>query len=184
VDRREGKEAFAMKTATGSRFTSSGVFIALLLVVFSASGLMAGMLTRQVSGLAWSGGSSGALPSAAQTATAAAANVTPAAPGAFALRIALAPNPARAGQTLQITVTAFNPTSSLAAPGVLCTPLQTASAPQFGVWPGPQTTDASGQARWSVALASQTTPGSYQVYVKGEGAAFHGSWYGTLVVAA
>jgi hypothetical protein len=171
----------AVRAIGGSRFTSSGYVAALLLVAFSATGLMAGMLTRQVSGMASRRGAPQSLPATAQTATAAAA-LTPSGAAKFTLKVVLAPNPARVGETVQLTVTAYTG-SSQAVPGVVCTPQQTANAPTFAAWPGAQTTDGSGQARWSIDLASQTPPGSYQVSVKGESAGFKGSWYGTLVVS-
>ncbi len=192
------EEAFAVKTTAGSRFTSSGIFIALLLVAFSASGLMAGLMARQVSGMAVGGQpTSTVLPADAQTATAAAANVTPTALGSFALKVQLTPNSARIGQTVQLTVTACTPSTDPACapnttplPGVLCTLLQPPSAPSLsGAWPFPLLTDSSGQARWSLALADQMTPGAYQISVRGEGAAYNGkayNWSGswTLVVTA
>jgi len=182
-----------VKTA-GSRFASSGPFIALLLIAFSASGLMAGMLARQVSGpTAGAQPTSTALTSAEQTATAA-ANTTPTGSGTFALKVQLAPISARAGQTVQLTVMACAPDippapacgpNTTPLPGVLCTPQQTANAPTLsGAWPGAQTTDSDGLAHWSLALASQMAPGSYQVSVHGDGTGYRGTWNATLVVTA
>ncbi len=167
----------AMKSAPSARLTSSGWFIALLLVAFSASGLLAGMLTRQIGGVAVGSSPPAASPTSTQGA------VDASAAGVFTLKVQFAPNPARAGQTLQITVTAYTP-SSVAVARVQCTPLQQAGAPGFDVWPDPQPTDANGQARWSVTLASQTAPGSYPLNVQGDGALYKGHWFGTLVVTA
>jgi hypothetical protein len=180
-----------VKTA-GSRFASSGPFIALLLIAFSASGLMAGMLARQVSGpTAGAQPTSTGLSSAEQTATAA-ANSTPTGSGSFALKVQLAPNPIHIGQTMQLTVTACAPDTkpvcgpnSTTMPGVLCTPQQTSSAPTFSdAWPLAQPTDSAGQAHWTLAVSSQTTPGAYQIAVHGDGTGYSGNWYGTLVVTA
>jgi hypothetical protein len=179
---------------TSSRLTSSGLFVAALLVVFSISGLMAGMVTRQITTVAVSSGvpATATLSSAAQTATAA-ANGTPTASGAFALKVQLVPNTARIGQTVQLTVMACTldcGPNTLPLPGVLCTLQQTPSAPSLnGAWPSPLLTDSGGQARWPLALASQMAPGAYQISVKGDGAAYNGkaySWSGswTLVVTA
>lgn len=180
-----------MKTA-GSRFTSSGLFIALLLVAFSASGLMAGLMARQVSGRgAGAQPTSTALSSAAQTATAA-ANVTPTASGTFALKIQLSPYSVRVGQSVQVTVMACTPYTDLACgpnttplPGVICTLQQTPNAPSSsGAWPSPLTTDSSGQAIWGLLLSSQMAPGSYEIAVRGDTAAYHASRKTTLVVTA
>src|SRR5262249_37879456 len=134
-----------------------------------------------------------ALSSADLTATAA-ANITPPAAGSFALKIQLSLNPARAGQTVQVTVTACAPdipsapacgpnTTPLA--GVSCTRLQTPTSPALkGTWPLPLPTDANGQARWSLVLSSEIAPGSYQVSAHGDGTGYKGTWNTTLVVAA
>ena len=180
-----------MKTA-GSRFASSGPFIALLLIAFSASGLMAGVLVRHVSGPLASGQPTSPALSAADLTATAAANVTPLASGSFALKIQLSPNPARAGQTVQVTVTACAPDITPACGpnttplgGVTCTLLQTPTSPAWsGTWPLPLPTDASGQARWSLVLPSQIVPGGYQVSAHGDGTGYKGTWNTTLVVAA
>jgi hypothetical protein len=160
----------------GSRNTASGWFVAALLIAFSASGLMAGLVTRQLG--SFSLGASPTVPAASfPTSTA-----TTSAAGAFNLKVQLAPNPARVAQPVQLTVTAFT-SSSTAVANVRCTLLQTPNAPTFDPWPGALTTDTTGQARWILSLDSQTPPGSYQVYVQGDSASYHGRWFGTLVVA-
>lgn len=166
-----------IKPSTATRFTSSGWFVALLLIAFSGSGLMAGVMARQVG--SFSLGGSPQAPALASQTTA----TTPSTTGKFDLRVQLTPNPVRAGQSVQLVVTAYTATSAPVA-DVRCTPLQTATAPSFTVWPGAVATDATGQARWSLQLADQTPPGSYQVYVQGESASYHGRWFGTLVVAS
>jgi hypothetical protein len=169
-----------------TRFTSSGFFIALLLVAFSASGLMAGLVTRQVAGASERRGPTAratATPTA--TATTAPTDGTPFATSAFALSLLLTPSRIKAGQTLQIQATAHTTDGETPVPGVRCALVPPDAGPQlFATLPGPQLTDASGQAAWNVVVLDQTAPGAYKVSLRGDGASYHWTGFTTLTVTA
>lgn len=172
----------SVKQTPNSHFTSSGYFVALALVLFSGTGLMAGLFTRQVAGALRAGGGAPVLSPADRTATAGAN--TPTAPGAFELQLSVAPNPVHVGQTLQVTVTAVVPHTVTPVPGVRCALTQTGGNLPLTPWPGAMTGDAAGRAQWSVVVP-QTPPGSYAISIRGDGA--HGYWvsrYVTLSVTA
>src|SRR5581483_9708427 len=95
-----------------------------MLVLFSASGLLAGVLTRQVASvLRTSTGSTSTLAPVDLTATAGA--VTPASPSAFVLQVATSPASAKAGQTVQVAVTALGKTASTPMSGIHCSLVST-----------------------------------------------------------
>lgn len=161
----------AVKQAHATPFTSTAYFVALMLVLFSASGLLAGVLTKQVaSALRPNTGNTSTLPPAALTATAGA--VTPAATG-FDLQLTVTPNPVKAGQSLQIVVTTTATQTTDPLPGVLCSLVQNGNSLPLATWPPTQTTDSSGRAQWSVEVPPTIT-GQYTVYARGDGA--HGYW--------
>lgn len=174
-----------MPQERATRFTSSGFFIALLLVVFSASGLMAGVVTRQVANASGPRGQTRvATPTASATATSAPTDGTPSATGTFTLKVTLSTQRAKAGQTIQVQVAARGPDGVSPVAGVRCSLVQPDSGPQLlATLPAPHLTDATGQAAWNVTVPDQTAPGAYQVAAHGDGTAYHFDAYATLTVA-
>lgn len=169
----------AVKQTAGTHFTSSGYLIALALVLFSGTGLMAGLLTRQVAG-ALRGSESPTLAPADLTATAGA--TTPSAAGAFELQVAVTPNPVKAGQAVQVVVTAIAAHTSSPLGGVRCTLVQTSDSLPLATWPSPVTTDSTGHAQWSVDVP-QTASGPYTVSLRGDGpSGYRFSWHVSLTV--
>lgn len=169
----------AVKQTAGTHFNSSGYLIALALVLFSGTGLMAGLLTRQLAG-ALRGSESTTLAPADLTATAGA--ITPSAAGAFELQVAVTPNPVKSGQTVQVVVTAVAKQTSAPVAGVRCTLVQTNDSLPLTGWPSPVTTDSTGRAQWSVDVP-QSASGPYTVAVRGDGpSGYRFSWHVSLTV--
>lgn len=150
----------------------SGAVIAALLILFAASGLMAGALTRLVvtspSIILVGRGAPSPTPGASvpsPTATQAPSQVS----GQFILNISVTPKNAAPGQTMQVVVVATRNDGTPVA-GLLCS-LQTDS--YFGPslltqWPAPVVSDASGQATWTLTVPN-SAPGTYTIgdYAKG-----------------
>jgi hypothetical protein len=166
----------------------SGFFVALLLVLFAASGLLAGVYTRQVANASAGAPLTSASPTAISTASAT-ASLTPAARGPFELVLSATPSALKAGQSLQVQALARVPHTDTPVAGIRCTlGQQSTSVPQLvPTWPDPQVTSASGQVAWILTIAAGTAPGPYTLEVAGDSApydstSYSGHWLTTVTV--
>jgi hypothetical protein len=143
---------------------------AALLVIFSASGLMAGGVT-----FALTGGITPGRTSASSRATATVGSDPTPTPSPtpitsavvtdpFSLSIALDPMQVHSGAMLVATVSATDQATHLPIAGLRCyldDPTD-GSAPLLTRWPAATLTDASGQAHWTIAVPS-LAPGIYEI---------------------
>ena len=159
----------------------SRVATAIILCVFATTGLFAGLAShaltnQQLSGTLGTGPVvSGSPPAqAAPTGTSApvAATVTPTLtnnPSAFVLSITLSQRAVTAGETFTVTVVAA--ANGAPASGLSCTLRAPTGGPPglLTMWPAPVTTDANGQAVWTLTTPS-VSPGIYGIEVDAIGA--------------
>lgn len=154
-----------------------------MLVLFSASGLLTGVLMRHFASALRPTAGSSTLAAADLTATANAA--TPTSTGGFTLHVVVTPATAKAGQTVQVAITALAVTATTPMAGVRCSLVQTPDSLALTPWPDPVTTDSSGHAQWSIAVPSSTTPGPYSLSVRGDGpTGYRYTWRQALNVTA
>lgn len=152
----------------------------LALLAFAALGLLAGVLTFALTSRQSAGGLvndpviSGSPPALAATATPAqtdttATSTTSNPQSGFTLAITLSARTVTAGETLTVTVVAT--TNGAPVSGLSCALRAPTDGPPglLDAWPAPATTDASGQATWSITVPS-AAPGTYGVEVDAVGA--------------
>jgi hypothetical protein len=147
---------------------------AFVLALCSATGLLTGVITREVASAA-APAQTAAIAQATATPTAATATSLPTStPGAskqFAVSISVSGQPHPA-QNLEISASA----SSSGAPvaGARCTlGADVGSAPLLQTWPDATTTDLAGKCAWTVTLPDQTALGSYRIRVDGYTTQYH-----------
>jgi hypothetical protein len=158
---------------------------AFVLALCSATGLLAGAITREVASAAApvqtpalaqaTATPATALPTATATSV---ATSTAGAGNQFAVTISVSGQP-HPGQSLEISASA----SSSGAPvaGARCTlAADSGSDPLLQTWPDATTTDAAGRCAWTVALPAQTALGSYRIRVDGYTFQYH-AWSFTTV---
>lgn len=163
------------------RPTVPTIVVSCVLVIFSATGLLAGGVA---SSLAAGSGSISHAPTQTPTrkvtpsASSASASSTPVSStqlvtNAFALTLSIAPNPATTTKPLQVTVKATSQTSGQPMAGVLCQ-LQAprdGSHPLLANWPPAKATDGSGSASWALDL-SRVQAGAYTIGVTSVGTSY------------
>lgn len=172
----------AVKQSPSVPFTSSAYFVALMLVLFSASGLLTGVVMRKFAASLRPPSGSSNLASADMTATAGA--ITPTSPAAFTLHVAVSPTSAKVGQTIQIAVSALGNAASAPVAGVRCSLVMTADSLALSPWPDPVTTDSAGHAQWSITVPQTTTPGPYTLSLRGDGpTGYRFTWRQTLSIS-
>lgn len=163
------------------------VFAALVLLFFSASGLMAGTVV------------SGILPphaSATSTAASGPAGITTATPAStalgaahatatptitssqlattpYTLQLAVTPNPAHSSQLVHVTVHATADTTKAAQAGVKCQleAPEDGARPLLATWPPATVTDSTGTASWDLDV-SNIPPGAYFIGVTSVGMSY------------
>jgi hypothetical protein len=171
----------------------SAAVVAVVLAVVALSGLGAGVLTRSALG-AFASPTATATTQPTATATLAlspspspTATNTPILGGSsFAITASANPNPVRSGSPFTILVSAYDSATKAPVEGIVCTlgaPSGTTN-PLFASWPGPQVTDATGQARWQL-VAPPAQPGRYKVEIdaqRADGSSF--VWTSTVTLDA
>jgi hypothetical protein len=191
-----GARASAGSRSGGTRQQPSGMLIALILVLSSVTGLVAGVMTRQVasaSAIPGSQQSTGSqhgcatqVSTSTSSATAALSSITP-----YKLVATMTPNRVKVCQPFQITVVARSSSGgSLPIAGVRCAlvnpsegPSDVGSALQAAATP--QVTDTTGQVSWTATFGSEVKAGQYQIDVRGgDGQSYHYTWHATVTVVA
>lgn len=170
-----------MASRSALRIHLSQVAAALILLAFAATGLLAGVVAHALTG----GQSAGALgggpvisgsPPARTTPSETASPPDPTATSAitnpqagFTLDITLSQRTVSAGETLTVTVVAT--TNGAPVSGLTCTLRAPTDGPPglLTAWPTPATTDATGQATWTLTTPT-LAPGVYGVEVDAVGA--------------
>ena len=160
----------------------SGAVIALLLLLFAATGLMAGALTHilVISPSIIQGGAPTTHSQATHTPTVATPTATTApvaVTGVFTLSIAVSPADVTLtpGQTIQVDVQALRPDGRTPVAGLRCVLSAPAgSRPLLARWPAPAVTDATGRANWTITVPS-TASGKYKIEATAH--ASDGSYY-------
>jgi hypothetical protein len=162
---------------------------AFVLALCSATGLLTGVITREVANAAAAAPTSPLVQATATAATTALPTVTAtsvatsttAAGNQFAVSITVSGQP-HPGQGIEVSANA----SSGGAPvvGARCTLGPDAGSESLlQTWPGETTTDASGNCVWAIILPQQTVPGSYRIRVDGYTAQYHAWSYATVRVS-
>ena len=160
---------------------------AFVLALCSATGLLTGVITREVASAAPAN-----TPALAQTTatptiappTATATSIptnTPGSSNQFAVSISVA-GQAHPGQGIAIS----GSISKAGAPvsGARCTlGAEAGSDPLLQAWPDETTTDATGKCSWAITLPEQTALGSYRIRVDGYTAQYHAWSYATVRVS-
>jgi hypothetical protein len=161
---------------------------AFVLALCSATGLVTGLITREVAGAA-ALPLTPALAQATATATTApptatASSVPTNTPGAgnqFAVTISISGQP-HPGQAIAISGSVSTDGAPVA--GARCTlGAETGSDPLLQTWPDATTTDATGKCAWMITLPEQTALGSYRIRVDGYTAQYHAWSFATVRVA-
>lgn len=160
----------------------SGAVIALLLLLFAATGLMAGALTHilvvspgVIPGGALTTHRQPTTPPSAPTPTATTAPI--AVTGTFTLSIAVSPADVTLspGQTIQVNVQALRPDGQTPVAGLKCVlGAPTGSRPLLTQWPAPAVTDATGRANWTITVPAAAS-GKYKLEATAH--ASDGSYY-------
>lgn len=151
------------------RRTALPAFLAaFLMVIFSASGLMAGGLTFKLTGglsVIRSGAPHATATSNTRSVT---PTPTPVSPlqvtEPFTLSILLEPSHVRPGQMLSITISALSAEAHSPVVGLRCfleNPTD-GSTPLLAQWPAATVTGADGQAHWAIQVP-QIAPGTYEI---------------------
>ena len=148
----------------------SGAVIALLLLLFAATGLMAGALTHilVISPSIIQGGAPTTHSQATHTPTVATPTATTApvaVTGVFTLSIAVSPADVTLtpGQTIQVNVQALRPDGRTPVAGLRCVlGAPTGSQPLLAQWPAPVVTNSAGRAMWTITVPS-TASGKYKI---------------------
>jgi hypothetical protein len=160
---------------------------AFVLALCSATGLLTGVITREVASAAPL--QTRALTQATATPTTAPATATatslptstPGSSNQFAVSISVVGQP-HPGQSLEISASA----SSAGAPvaGARCTlGADAGSDPLLQTWPDATTTDSAGKCAWTFTLPAQTVLGSYRIRVDGYTNQYHAWSFATVRVA-
>jgi len=160
----------------------SGAVVALLLLLFAATGLMAGALTHilVISPAIIQGGAPAAhhQPTPTSTAPTPTATTAPVAvSGAFTLSIAVSPADVALapGQQIQVNVQALRPNGQTPVAGLKCVlGAPTGSRSLLARWPTPAVTNAAGRATWTITVPSKAT-GKYKIEATAH--ASDGSYY-------
>jgi hypothetical protein len=160
----------------------SGAVITLLLLLFAATGLMAGALTHilVVSPAIIHGGAptTQRQPTHTPTPSTPTATTAPVAvTGTFTLTIDVSPaNVALApGQRIQVNVQALRPNGRTPVAGLTCElGAPTSGRPLLTQWPAPAVTNATGHARWTITVPA-TASGKYKLQATAH--ASDGSYY-------
>lgn len=161
---------------------------AFVLALCSATGLMAGVVTRQVASAAAPARtpvlahatSTFAEPMPTATATSAPTN-TAASSNLFAVSVSVS-GQAHPGQDIQVSASASASDSPVAGVKCVLGP-DTSSDPLLQTWPDATTTDATGKCGWSITLPQQTALGSYRIRVDGSTAQYHAWSFATVRVS-
>lgn len=140
---------------------------ALMLVAFSLSGLLVGVLAHTLVA------STSAAPRATAThyASPAASGKTPtptrpAATGRFNLTLSVSAQQVHVGDTITVTAKATSASTDTPLENLTCTLSgPDAGASLLATWPAPQPTDDHGNATWHITIP-QVDPGSYAIQVK------------------
>ncbi len=160
----------------------SGAVIALLLLLFAATGLMAGALTHILvvspGILQGGGGAPSRQPTHTPTLPTPTATTAPVAvTGAFTLSIAISPADVALapGQKFQVNVQALRPNGQTPVAGLRCVlSAPTGSRQLLTKWPAPAVTDANGHASWTITVPAHAA-GKYKIEATGH--ASDGSYY-------
>jgi hypothetical protein len=159
---------------------------ALVLAACSATGLVTGVITRQVASAAAPVRTS-ILAQATSTPTAPRPTATsvPTSPAVsssqFAVSISVFGQP-HPGQDIQVAASVLAADSPVA--GARCTLASDAgSDPLLQTWPDAVNTDATGKCAWTITLPQQTAPGAYRIRVDGYTAQYHAWSFTTVRVA-
>lgn len=163
------------------RSTLPAIVVSCVLVIFSATGLLAGSVA---SSLAAGNEMSSHAPSQAPThkattgapsatITATTVSSTQLVTNSFVLTLSAAPNPVSANKPVQVTVKAHAQASDQPMAGITCQleAPDDGSQPLLATWPPAQVTDATGIASWSLDLAGVRT-GVYTVGVTSVGTSY------------
>jgi len=161
---------------------------AFVLALFSATGLLTGVITREVAGAA-AAPLTPALAQATATPTTASPTATatgiptntPGSVNQFAVSISISGQP-HPGQEIAIS----GGVSKAGAPvaGARCTlGAEAGSDPLLQTWPDEMTTDATGTCAWTITLPKQTALGSYRIRLDGYTAQYHAWSIATLRVS-
>jgi hypothetical protein len=174
--------------AKGKRRRAPLLTSAFVLALCSATGLLAGVITRQVASAAAPAHTpvmalatstvTTPLPTATETS---APTSTAASSNQFAVSVSVS-GQAHPGQDIQVSASASAGDSPVA--GVKCAlGPDTGSDPLLQTWPDATTTDARGRCGWSITLPAQTALGSYRIRVDGSTALYHAWSFATVRVA-
>jgi hypothetical protein len=173
--------------AKGKNRRTSLLVSAFLLALCSATGLLAGAITRGVASAAPAGAP--VLTQATATATepaptATTTNVptsTPVASNQFAVTVIVSGQP-HPGQEMQVSASAVAAGSPIA--GARCAlGSDVGSAPLLQTWPDATTTDATGKCGWTVTLPPQTALGAYRIRVDAYTTQYHAWSFATVRVS-
>lgn len=160
---------------------------AFVLALCSATGLLTGVITREVASAAPAN-----TPALAQTTatptiappTATATSVPTNTPGSgnqFAVSVNISGQP-HPGQGIAISGSISKAGAPVA--GARCTlGAEAGSDPLLQAWPDETTTDATGKCSWAITLPEQTALGSYRIRVDGYTAQYHAWSYATVRVS-
>jgi len=161
---------------------------AFVLALCSATGLLTGVITREVASAAAPADTpilaqATATPTTAPptaTATSAPTN-TPGIGNQFAVSISIS-GQSHPGQSIEVSASAT--TAGAPVAGARCT-----LGPEVGsdsllqTWPDETTTDTTGKCGWAIILPEQTAPGSYRIRVDGYTTQYHAWSFATVRVS-
>ncbi|HEX3270212.1 MAG TPA: hypothetical protein VHR15_06155 [Ktedonobacterales bacterium] len=160
---------------------------AFVLALCSATGLLTGVITREVASAAPANTPALAQATATPTTappTATATSIptnTPGSSNQFAVSISVA-GQAHPGQGIAINGSISKAGAPVA--GARCTlGAEAGFDPLLQTWPDETTTDATGKCSWSITLPEQTAPGSYRIRVDGYTAQYHAWSFATVRVS-
>ena len=160
---------------------------AFVLALCSATGLLTGVITREVASAAPANTPALAQATATPTTappTATATSIptnTPGSSNQFAVSISVA-GQAHPGQGIAINGSISKAGAPVA--GARCTlGAEAGSDPLLQTWPDETTTDTTGTCAWAITLPEQTAPGSYRIRVDGYTAQYHAWSFATVRVS-
>jgi hypothetical protein len=160
---------------------------AFVLALCSATGLLTGVITREVASAAPANTHALAQATATPTSappTATATSVPTNTPGAgnqFAVSISISGQP-HPGQG--ITISGGVAKAGAPVAGARCTlGPEAGSDSLLQTWPDETTTDTTGTCAWTIILPEQTIPGSYRIRVDGYTAQYHAWSFATVRVS-
>jgi len=179
------KEIKSVKETSGGR--RAPLFMAaFVLALCSATGLLTGVITREVASAASVApatilAQATSTPTLAPTPTLTSSPTSaPAASNQFVVSVAVAGQP-HPGQNVQVSASTVTADSGAPVVGANC-----ALGPVAGgetllqVWPDPATTDTMGKCGWAITIPQQTAPGAYRVRVDGYTTQYH-AWAVTTI---